>query len=484
MSDSLKNIGVKVEHTPAPSTKGGQEKQVIELYESRKKVYPRSVKGIFNNWRIAFVLLTQLVYFATPWLNWNGRQAVLFDLVNRKFYLFGLTIWPQDFVYLAAFLMCAAFGLFTWTTVAGRLWCGYSCPQTVYTEIMLWIEQWVEGDRNKRMKLDQQPMSFNKLRIKTTKHALMIAFSLVTGFTLVGYFTPMHDLVAALPTFSYGPWETFWIFFYAGFTYLLAGVMREQVCKYMCPYARFQSVMFDADTLVISYDEKRGEARGARKKGVDPKTLGLGDCVNCSICVQVCPVGIDIRNGLQYECIGCAACIDACDEVMDKMGYPRGLIRYTTENAMEGKYTESQIKNRLLRPRVVLYSLVLVAIVTAATTSLAMRKPFKVDVIRDRASLVRETDEGWLENGYSLKIINTSEQTRRYRISVTGLPGIKLEMDKPEVEVKATENETVGVRVQADPQYATKGSHEIHFRIETVEETPVVVEEKSSFIGE
>ncbi|WP_434629789.1 cytochrome c oxidase accessory protein CcoG [Chromobacterium sp. CV08] len=477
MSDSLNKIPVKVETA-------GSDGATISLYEAQKKIYPRAVKGTFNNFRILFVLGTQLVYLGLPWLQWNGRQAVFFDMVGRKFYLFGLTVWPQDFVYLAALLMCCAFGLFTWTTIAGRLWCGYSCPQTVYTEIMLWIEHWIEGDRGKRMKLDAAPMSLRKLRLKTAKHAIMIAFSLWTGFTLVGYFTPIRSLVAALPTFGYGPWETFWMFFYGGFTYLFAGFMREQVCKYMCPYARFQSVMFDADTLIISYDEARGEPRGSRKKGSDPKEQGLGDCINCSICVQVCPVGIDIRNGLQYECIGCAACIDACDEVMDKMSYPRGLIRYTTENALEGKYPEKAIASRLKRPRVVLYSLVLAIVFTAAITSLALRKPFKVDIIRDRASLVRETEEGWLENTYTVKIINTTDQEQRFRISAVGLPDLKAKAETPEIRIAAAEAGSVTVHVEADPQYATKGSHEIHFVIESVNHPPLRVEEKSSFIGE
>ncbi|OWY39725.1 cytochrome c oxidase accessory protein CcoG [Xenophilus sp. AP218F] len=477
MSDSLNKIPIKVENS-------AKQEETVSLYESHKKLYPRAVRGVFNNFRLLFVIGTQLVFLGLPWLQWNGRQAVFFDMINRKFYLFGLTIWPQDFVYLAALLMCCAFGLFAWTTIAGRLWCGYSCPQTVYTEIMLLIEQWVEGDRSKRMKLDAAPMSFAKLRLKFTKHFIMIVFSLWTGFTLVGYFTPIKSLVAAAPTFSYGPWETFWMFFYAGFTYLFAVFMREQVCKYMCPYARFQSVMFDADTLIISYDEARGEPRGARKKGSSPKEQGLGDCINCGICVQVCPVGIDIRNGLQYECIGCAACIDACDEVMDKIHSPRGLIRYTTENALEGKYPEKAIPSRLKRPRVVMYVLVLCIVFGSAITSLALRKPFKVDVIRDRASLVRETDEGWLENTYIIKIINTTEQNQRFRISATGMPEIKVKTDTPDLQVGATLTQDVTVHVQVDPQYATKGSHKIHFIVESVNHPDLRVEEKSSFIGE
>ncbi len=472
MSDKLKDIGVKVEKPQG---------ETVSLYAAQKKIYPRSAKGVFANWRILFVIATQLVYFGLPWLQWNGRQAVLFDLVNRKFYLFGLTIMPQDFVYLAALLMCSAFGLFTWTTIAGRLWCGYSCPQTVYTEIMLWIEEKIEGDRNKRIKLDKEPWSLRKLRIKGTSHGIMILFSLWTGFTLVGYFTPMHDLLQAMPTFNYGTWETFWMFFYAGFTYLLAAHMREQVCMYMCPYARFQSAMFDEDTLIISYDEKRGEPRGARKKGQEQ--ANLGDCINCGICVQVCPTGIDIRNGLQYECIGCAACIDACDEVMVKIGSPKGLIRYTTEAALEGKYPESAIASRLKRPRVIMYMLVLSVIFIAAIASLTMRKPFKVDIIRDRASLVRETNDGLLENTYSIRIMNVSEQVQTFRIKVEGLEGIKLVSERPEIRVEGMSNELVSVRAQVAPEIATKGSHEIHFTVESLT-NQASVEEKSSFIGE
>ncbi|MCP9759233.1 cytochrome c oxidase accessory protein CcoG [Aquitalea sp. S1-19] len=479
MSDSLRKIPIKVEQgTPSP-----KEPETRSLYEAQKKLYPKSVKGIFANWRILFILGTQLVFFGMPGLQWNGRQAVLWDMVNRKFYLFGLTIWPQDFVYLAALLMSAAFGLFVWTTIAGRLWCGYACPQTVYTEIMLWIEHWTEGDRNQRMKLDKEAMSARKFRIKLTKHSLMIAFSLLTGFTLVGWFTPVRDLVAALPTFDFGPWETFWIFFYAGFTYLFAAKMREQVCKYMCPYARFQSVMFDEDTLVISYDEKRGETRGARKKGTDAKAAGLGDCIDCKQCIHVCPVGIDIRDGLQYECIGCAACIDICDEVMDKMGSPRGLIRYTTEAALEGKYPESAFWSRLKRPRVVMYALVLAIVLGSALTSLALRQPLKVDIIRDRASLVRETDDGLLENSYSIRLINVSDMPIKLEISVEGLEGIKLVSDQQKLTLAPMANELIPVRVQVEPEHAPQGSHKIKFEIKAQDDS-FEIEEKSSFIGE
>lgn len=456
----------------------------VSLYEAHKKIYPKKVSGLFNNLRIALVAFTQLIFYGFPWLVWNDRQAVLFDVVNRKFYLFGLTFFPQDFIYLAALLMCSALGLFLWTTIAGRLWCGYACPQTVYTEIFLWIEQWVEGDRNQQIKLDKSPLSAQKIGKKSLKHSIWLVLSVWTGFTLVGYFTPMSMLMDEAKTLDFGSWEWFWIFFYGGMTYFFAGYMREQVCKYMCPYARFQSVMFDEDTLIISYDAVRGEPRGARKKDTDLKAQGLGECINCGVCVQVCPVGIDIRNGLQYECIGCAACIDACDEIMDKMSYPRGLVRYTTENALDRVYPESQIWSRLKRPRVTMYSLVLFTIFGIAITSLAFRQPVKVDILRDRASLVRETDDGLLENTYNLKLINTSETPQKVQISVSGLPSIQLIAEKTTLLLPSTGSENITVNVRTKPDEAPKGSHPIMFHIRSTDEGGISLDEKSSFIGE
>ena len=369
-----------------PISAAPQEPVEQSLYEVRKKIYPRAVTGLFARWRWSVVGATQLVFYGLAWLEWNGRQAVLFDLAARKFYIFGLVLWPQDFIYLTVLLVISAFSLFLFTAIAGRLWCGYACPQTVYTEIFLWIERRIEGERNARMKLDQAPVDARKLALKTAKHGTWIALSLWTGFTFVGYFTPIRDLAFALPRMALGPWETFWVFFYGFATYGNAGWMREQVCKYMCPYARFQSAMFDQDTLVIEYDPMRGEPRGSRGRKADPRAQGLGDCVDCNICVQVCPTGIDIRNGLQYECIGCAACIDACDQVMDKMSYPRGLIRYSTQNATRNRWDRRRILARVTRPRVLVYCSILGAIVVAAAASLWMRVPLKVDVIRDRAS--------------------------------------------------------------------------------------------------
>jgi cytochrome c oxidase accessory protein FixG len=440
----------------------------------------RAVHGWFANWRVALVLLTQLVYYGMAWLPWNGRQAVLFDLAARKFYIFGLVFWPQDFIFLTMLLIIAALSLFLFTAVAGRLWCGYACPQTVYTEIFMWIERKIEGDRLARMKLDQRPSSLRKWGLKSAKHAVWITLALWTGFTFVGYFTPIRTLVSEVAGAALGPWETFWVLFYGFATYGNAGWMREQVCKYMCPYARFQSVMFDTDTLVITYDGARGEPRGARSKSADHKAAGLGACVDCGICVQVCPTGIDIRDGLQYECIGCAACIDGCDQVMDKMGYPRGLIRYSTENAVHGSYRDRDIVRHVLRTRTLVYSAILLALVAAFIGLIYLRVPLKVDVIRDRTTLVRETKEGLLENVYRLQIMNTAEQARKVAITADGIDGMQLIAPQP-VDLPPATTLTVPIALRVDPARTSAGSHAVRFHIEDSADARVRADEKSVF---
>jgi cytochrome c oxidase accessory protein FixG len=477
--------GIKTLDRPVQkaNASGADDSLEVTLYEVRKKIYPRAVSGVLASWRIALVALTQLVFYGLPWLTWNERQAVLFDLAHRKFYIFGIVFWPQDFILLTALLVISALSLFLFTAIAGRLWCGFACPQTVYTEMFLWIEQWVEGDRMKRMKLDQAPMSWRKLRLKAAKHGLWIALSLWTGITFVGYFTPIRELLAELARFSLGPWETFWVLFYGFATYGNAGWMREQVCKYMCPYARFQSVMFDPDTLIVTYDRYRGEPRGARSRSAERKTLGLGDCVDCGICVQACPTGIDIRNGLQYECISCGACIDGCNQVMDKMGYPRGLIRFSTESAIEGKYSDRDIVKHLLRPRVLIYSAILLALVAAVAATLYFRVPLKVNVIRDRATLVREAEDGRLENVYRLQIFNTTEKPRLYTVTVSGIEGLELEGEPQPIQVEGASSRIVSVRLLAERTAVEKGSNPVMFHVQALDDERVRIDEKSSFIA-
>jgi cytochrome c oxidase accessory protein FixG len=459
----------------------------VSLYQKQKRIYPRSVTGRFATWRWVLVWVTQLVFYGLPWLVWNDRQAVLLDLTSRRFYIFGLVLHPQDFIYLAALLIISAYALFFFTAVAGRVWCGYACPQTVYTEIFMWVERRIEGDRAQRMRLDQGPWTLNRLWRKSAKQAAWLAIGLWTGFTFVGYFTPIRVLGGSVMTLGLGPWEWFWVLFYGFATYGNAGYMREQVCKYMCPYARFQSAMFDRDTLIISYDTERGEPRGSRSKKANPSQLGLGSCIDCSLCVQVCPTGIDIRKGLQADCIACGACIDACDDIMDKMSYPGGLIRYATENSLEAHLGWRQVLRRVWRPRVFIYGSILLAICSAFVTSLALRSPFRVDVVRDRATLARVVEDGQIENVYRLQIMNASEVPQRYRIEVGGLPGLVL-ADAAEVNLHGTEARWVTVSARLSPEQGLQtgpGSHPIEFRIERLaggDDASSLLAEKSTFI--
>lgn len=456
---------------PAPAAAAADEsrEQVIWLYQKQEKIYPRAVSGWFAGWRWALVWATQLFFYGVPWLEWNARQAVLFDLASRRFYIFGFVLYPQDFIFLTALLIISAYALFLFTAVAGRLWCGFACPQTVYTEVFLWLERKFEGDRMKRMKLDAGPWTAEKWLRKGGKQAAWITLSLWTGFTFVGYFTPIKQLWAEAFTLDFGPWEWFWVLFYGFATYGNAGFLREQVCKYMCPYARFQSAMFDKDTMIVTYDAERGEPRGTRGRKTDLKAANLGHCIDCELCVQVCPTGIDIRKGLQYECINCAACIDVCNSVMDKMQYPPGLIRFDTQNGLAQHLTRGQEWKRVLRPRVLVYTAILIVVSGAVLASLVLRTPFKVDVLRDRASLARIVDEGRVENVYRLQIMNASEQPQRYRIDVEG---DKLDdahvMGGREVEVGPAEARWVPVVVQVPHKSAREagpGAHRIEFEI-------------------
>lgn len=456
-----------VESPGSRSEMNAPEPKVIKMYAAREDIYPREIKGRYTSLRWLCLWLTQLVFYGFAWLTWNGRQALLFDLATRKFYIFGLVLWPQDFIYLAALLIACAWGLFLVTAVAGRVWCGYSCPQTVYTEMFLWIERKFEGQRSAQMRLKKSPWNVDKIWRKGGKHAAWLALALWTGFTFVGYFTPIRSLAHEALTLNFGPWEWFWVGFYSLATYGNAGWLREQVCKYMCPYARFQSAMFDRDTLIITYDEKRGEPRGRDTPG---------SCIDCSLCVQVCPTGIDIRKGLQYECIGCAACIDACDIVMDKIEQPRGLIRYDTDRAMHGGGHA-----RLLRPRVIIYTTALTLFVTAVFTTLWLRTPLKVDVIRDRGSMGREVEDGMIENVYRLQVMNTSEQAHNYRIRATGIDSLAV-VTEDVVQVKATETLAVPVRLRMKHGAADHGSHKISFELTATDDPALSVKENAVFI--
>ena len=439
-SDQEKRI-IPIENLASAATGGS-------LFASAKAIHPRSTKGRYTNLRWLLVWITQIIFYGLPWLNWGERQAVLFELASRKFYIFGLVLYPQDFIYLTGILVISALSLFLFTAVAGRLWCGYACPQTVYTEIFLWVEAKLEGDRSARLRLDKSPWNGEKIAKRGGKHVIWLLIALWTGLTFVGYFSPI----------------------------------RELVCKYMCPYARFQSAMFDADTLIVTYDQERGEPRGARsKKMTEQQAAAMGDCIDCKMCVQVCPTGIDIRNGLQYECIGCGVCVDACDEVMDKVGYPRGLIKYYTQNAVNNRWTVSQVWERVRRPRVLVYTSILLAIAAGLVVSLTMRSSMRVDVIRDRGVMARMVDGGKIENVYTLRVMNTTEREQDYEVRVHGIPGALVASGSTfKVAPAQVTQQAVSVRIQHGSM--EPGSHEIYFDVKEYVSGDTVSEKAAFFV--
>jgi len=463
--------------------------QFGSAYEKQSEIYPRAVQGWFAGWRWAFVWLTQLIFYGLPWVQWGGRQAVLFDLEAQRFYILGLVLYPQDLIFLAALLVLSALALFFFTAVAGRLWCGYTCPQTVYTEIFMWVERKIEGDRIARMRLDQAPWSARKLARKTAKQVAWVAIGLVTGFSFVGYFTPIRELALALVSFGVSPWNAFWILFYGAATYGNAGFLREQMCKYMCPYARFQSALIDKDSLIITYDAARGDPRGSRSRKSSATAQGLGDCIDCTLCVQVCPTGIDIRDGLQNECIGCAACIDVCGDVMDKMGYPKGLIRYSTENGVALGWTRLQMLKRALRPRVLIYGAVLLSASVAFATSMALRSPFKFDVVKDRGTLARVVDDGAIENVYRIQIMNRTEARQTYRVTASGIDGLVVSATTASAGPASVASVVVSLRLaHADAQLLQGASTPLMFEVAVLDSpsssaagSAAVQREKSTF---
>ncbi len=447
----------------------------IDLYQRRERIYTRKIEGFFQRIRLYTGWPLLIGYLLLPWLSWDGHQAVLFNLPERKFDILGLTFWPQDFPLLAFLLIIAAFALFSVTTLAGRLWCGYTCPQTVWTSIFMWWEQHTEGSRNQRIKLDRAPWSVNKAWRKGAKHIGWLFVGFVTGFTFVGYFYPIRELSAALISLQLNGWAPLWILFFTLSTYINAGWMREQVCMYMCPYARFQSVMFDSDTLIVSYDEARGETRGSRKRSADHIALGLGDCVDCELCLQVCPTGIDIREGLQYQCIGCALCIDACNSVMQKMGYPQGLIRYTSERELQGS------KTHWLRPRIIGYAAILTLMIGVFSWYIINRIPLEISAERDRNQLYVTTAEGEIENIYSLHLLNMDRESHEFTLSIDGLAGAQL-IGPSSIRLAGGETGSVGVRVRAPAQQLTRPSSNMRFVARAQDNPKLTATAESRFV--
>ncbi|WP_455911382.1 cytochrome c oxidase accessory protein CcoG [Pseudomonas putida] len=447
----------------------------VKAKSSDTLIHTRSFTGLFRTLRVAGAGVLFLAFFGTVWLNWGGRQAVLWDLAESKFHIFGATFWPQDFILLSALLIICAFGLFAITVFAGRVWCGYTCPQSSFTWLFMWCEKVTEGERNQRIKLHAAPWSLNKLARRSAKHTLWLGISVLTGLTFVGYFTPIRPLALELLTWQMGGVSLFWVLFFTAATYINAGWLREAVCMHMCPYARFQSVMFDKDTLTISYDAARGEHRGPRKRDVTPADVGLGDCIDCQLCVQVCPTGIDIRDGLQMECIGCAACIDACDSIMDKMGYARGLVSYTSEHQLQGG------KTHLLRPRLIGYSAVLLVMIAALVVALVGRPMVSLDVTKDRG-MFRENSQGLIENIYSLKVINKTQQRQHYRLALVDAEGFVLQ-GKTELSLAPGEISDVPVSVALLADKPASSSQTLRFKVTDVDEPWIYSAADSRFVA-
>lgn len=430
------------------------------------------------------VVLTQLVFYGLPWLEWAHRPAVLFNLEARRFYLFPLILYPQDFIYLTALLVICALSLFLFTALTGRVWCGFACPQTVYSEIFMLIERWIEGDRPQRIKLDHSKFNLEVFRKKASKHLLWGLIALWTGISFVGYFVPIRDLLSQVGAGHLMGWSLFWILFYSFATYGNAGFMREQVCKYMCPYARFQSAMFDADTLVVGYDAQRGEPRGHRSKNLSTdalqQELGLGHCIDCQLCVQVCPTGIDIREGLQYECIGCGACADVCNDVMRKMSYPIHLIKFASENAIENRWGLKEQIHRIFRARVLIYATLLLSLCLIVAYQLAYRSTFRVDIVRDRNTLARivegQSHDMVLENVYRFQIMNSNESTQHFEVSAHGMEGLAIETPH-QIEVLAAQSKWSVLRVAIPAGQVSPGSHKIWLDVKCLEDNKLVSEQ-------
>ncbi|MFT5419613.1 MAG: cytochrome c oxidase accessory protein FixG [Candidatus Endobugula sp.] len=471
-------------HDRLPSSSDESTIRYVNLYESEDKIYLRKISGFYQSLRRYTGLPLMLGFLLLPWLVIDARPAILFDLPARQFHILWVTFGPQDGILLAWLLIISAFALFTVTAFFGRVWCGFTCPQTVWTLMFIWAEHVCEGDRNKRIKLDKSEWDLEKTTRKTAKFSLWFIISFITGLTFVGYFYPVRDLLAGfVPYFDESGFlvfdsftAIFWTLFFTAMTYMNAGFLREQVCKYMCPYARFQSVMYDNDTLAVHYDAARGENRGARKPEDDYTTTALGDCVDCSWCVQVCPVDIDIRDGLQYECINCGLCVDACNTVMDKMDYSRGLIRFTSEDEL------ATGKTQFVRFRVFAYIGVLAIVMGLFVFTVANRQPVSVDVKRDRGSQMFQVRQGNVHNIYRVKINNMQRGEQTYTISLdAGLP-FTIVKNRP-VLLEEGEIYSVPIRVSIAEDRLTEISTDITFIVTDVNNPAIKTQEKTRFIG-
>ncbi|MBF0370786.1 MAG: cytochrome c oxidase accessory protein CcoG [Magnetococcales bacterium] len=463
------------------------------LYAAHQKIHPKYQPGFFRwiKWATLWFLLG--IYYLVPLIRWDRGpdvpdQAVLFDLPARKFYIFDLVIWPQEIFLLVFVLIIAAVGLFFITALAGRVFCGYICFQTVWTDLFIYAEKWIEGDRNRRIRLDKSPWNARKITIKVTKHLAWLVISLATGGAFTFYFAdaPTLFLEFLTGTAPYAAWFT--LAFLTLTTYTMAGLAREQVCLYMCPYARFQGAMFDEDTLLIAYDEGRGEPRvgNRRQRRKDPRAAG--DCIDCMECVRVCPTGIDIRDGQQYQCITCAACIDACDSVMDRVKRPHGLIRYTSSRGLQG------LKTRIIRTRVVVYTAIMVLAAVALAWQLQAQVLLEMSVIRHRKPVFIQQSDGAIQNNFTVRILNRTPKNLTYHLTVDGLPGGRMKVGASNIwqavqtdpstnapakevghllSVGSGEAIPFSIYLRQPPSHLEPGSTEITFHLQAVDDPTV-----------
>lgn len=408
--------------------------QPIKLFAKQQRVYPKHTWGRYRKIKWAVMAVTLGIYYLTPWLRWDRgenapNQAILIDIPNSRAYFFFIDIWPQEVYYITGILILSAVALFFFTSLFGRVWCGYMCPQTVWTDLFVWVERIIQGDRNAHMRLDKSPLSFNKVWKKGLTHIVWLLIGLVTGGAWVFYFNDAPTLMEQIFRFDIPYAVLGWVAALTGSTYLMAGYAREQVCTYMCPYARFQSAMFDKDSLIISYDEKRGEPRGKHKKGDDWD--GRGHCIDCTACVQVCPMGIDIREGLQLECIACGLCVDECNNIMGKINLPHGLVRYDTIQNQQNREQGKPSAIRFLRLRTLYYVAIMAVVSGIMLYSLFTRSPLELHVLHDRNPLFVTLSSGEIRNGYHIKILNKTLEDRVYDLTFSGL-------DDAEIRVQGT----------------------------------------------
>ncbi len=451
-----------------------EEHLIIKPYTSNESIHVREQKGFYQKIRRQLGWLLMIAFLTIPFIQYNGEQAVLLDVVKQEFRIFAVTFWPQDFILLAGIGMVSAFSLFFITTWLGRVWCGYVCPQTIWTLAYVWVEHRVEGSRNQRRALEKSPWNANKIKKRVLKHSIWLVMSWLTATTFVSYFVPASTLYSEMFFFEWSWQVTFWVVFFAICTHGNASWFREQFCTLFCPYARFQAVMFDSKTLIVAYDSRRGEGRAPRKRSDDPKALGLGDCVDCNLCVEVCPVGIDIRNGLQYECISCALCIDACDQTMDKFNYPKGLISYSSEEKLAGIATKPFTLKLASYASLSLLFLVLLGF------WIDNRIPLEANIIRDRTALYRVNFEGVVENTYTLKILNKTQQPLHFDINAKNLTSTELILPK-NVLIKAGVMQEIPITLAINGYELEKKITPFDFIIQAVEQPDIFVQKNTVF---